>query len=59
MLARPANTVVIDADLDPVLAAPLGCSVQTGVGTVRNALSVGAGWWSCGGGVTPVLQMPA
>ncbi|BBY17062.1 NAD(P)-dependent alcohol dehydrogenase [Mycolicibacterium litorale] len=37
-VARQRNTVAID-DLDPVLAAPLGCSVQTGVGTVLNALA--------------------
>ena len=42
-LARAANTVVIPRDVDPVLAAPLGCSVQTGVGTVLNALNAGAG----------------
>lgn len=42
VLARPANTVVIGSDVDPVLAAPLGCSVQTGVGTVLNAMSLGA-----------------
>lgn len=41
-LARPANTVVIPRDIDPVLAAPLGCSVQTGVGTVLTAMTVGA-----------------
>jgi aryl-alcohol dehydrogenase len=38
-LARPANTVVLNEPLAPELAAPLGCSVQTGVGTVLNALS--------------------
>jgi aryl-alcohol dehydrogenase len=37
-LARPANTVVLTDAMDPALAAPLGCSVQTGVGTVLNAL---------------------
>ncbi|MCP9274621.1 NAD(P)-dependent alcohol dehydrogenase [Mycolicibacterium arenosum] len=42
VLARPANTVVVGSDVDPALAAPLGCSVQTGVGTVLNAMSVGA-----------------
>ena len=40
-LARPANTVVLTEPMDPVLAAPLGCSVQTGVGTVLNVLAVG------------------
>jgi aryl-alcohol dehydrogenase len=42
-LARSANAVVVPGELDPALAAPLGCSVQTGVGTVLNALSVGLG----------------
>ena len=37
-LARQANTVPIDG-IDPALAAPLGCSVQTGVGTVLNVLT--------------------
>ncbi|WP_422748842.1 NAD(P)-dependent alcohol dehydrogenase [Mycobacterium sp. WMMD1722] len=37
-LARRRNAVVIPDDVDPVLAAPLGCSVQTGVGTLLNAL---------------------
>jgi aryl-alcohol dehydrogenase len=40
-LVRPANAVVVSRDVDPALAAPLGCSVQTGVGTVLNAMSVG------------------
>jgi aryl-alcohol dehydrogenase len=40
-LARPANTVVLDDPVDMALAAPLGCSVQTGVGTVLNALALG------------------
>lgn len=38
-LARQRNTVAIDDSLAPALAAPLGCSVQTGVGTVLNALA--------------------
>ncbi|MBO0677560.1 NAD(P)-dependent alcohol dehydrogenase [Mycolicibacterium sp. S2-37] len=38
-LARRRNAVVIPGDVDPALAAPLGCSVQTGVGTVLNALA--------------------
>jgi aryl-alcohol dehydrogenase len=41
-LAQPANTVVLTEPLAPQLAAPLACSVQTGVGTVFNALSAGA-----------------
>ena len=40
-LSRPANTVVLTKTLAPELAAPLACSVQTGVGTVLNALSAG------------------
>ena len=40
-LTRPANTVVLDHSMDMALAAPLGCSVQTGVGTVLNALALG------------------
>jgi aryl-alcohol dehydrogenase len=43
VLTHPANTVELREPLDPALAAPLGCSVQTGVGTVLNAMSVGAG----------------
>lgn len=42
-VARQRNTVAIDGDLDPALAAPLGCSVQTGVGTVLNALAARPG----------------
>jgi aryl-alcohol dehydrogenase len=38
-LARPANTVVLDDPMNAELAAPLGCSVQTGVGTVLTALA--------------------
>ncbi|MGE2716817.1 NAD(P)-dependent alcohol dehydrogenase [Mycolicibacterium litorale] len=38
-IARQRNIVVIE-DLEPALAAPLGCSVQTGVGAVLNALAV-------------------
>lgn len=37
-LAAGRNTVPVDDDLDPALAAPLGCSVQTGVGTVLNTI---------------------
>jgi aryl-alcohol dehydrogenase len=40
-IARPANTVVLAEPMPPELAAPLGCSVQTGVGTVLNALALG------------------
>jgi aryl-alcohol dehydrogenase len=37
-LARSRNAVPVD-DLDPAVAAPLGCSVQTGVGTVLNTIA--------------------
>lgn len=42
-LAGAANAVVVREAIDPALAAPLGCSVQTGVGTVLNALAAGPG----------------
>ena len=42
VLAGPSNTVALAEPLDPALAAPLACSVQTGVGTVLNAASAGA-----------------
>lgn len=41
-IVGPANAVVLAEPLDPALAAPLGCSVQTGVGTVLGAMSAGA-----------------
>jgi aryl-alcohol dehydrogenase len=37
-LSRAANTVALNEAMDPALAAPLACSVQTGVGTVLNVL---------------------
>lgn len=37
-LTSQDNTVVVDADVDPVLAAPLGCGFQTGAGAVLNLL---------------------
>ncbi|NBM18228.1 NAD(P)-dependent alcohol dehydrogenase [Streptomyces sp. GC420] len=37
-LAHESNTVRVPAGLPPVLAAPLGCGVQTGAGTVLNVL---------------------
>jgi aryl-alcohol dehydrogenase len=43
VLAGPANTIALTEPLDPALAAPLGCSVQTGVGTVLGATPVGTG----------------
>ncbi|MGB8405556.1 MAG: NAD(P)-dependent alcohol dehydrogenase [Mycobacterium sp.] len=39
VIAKTSNTVVLTEALDPVLAAPLGCSVQTGVGAVLNTLA--------------------
>lgn len=37
-LTTEDNTVVVDADVDPLLAAPLGCGFQTGAGAVLNLL---------------------
>ncbi|WP_275466896.1 NAD(P)-dependent alcohol dehydrogenase [Streptomyces noursei] len=37
-LAHTSNVVTVPADLPPAIAAPLGCGVQTGVGTVLNVL---------------------
>jgi aryl-alcohol dehydrogenase len=37
-LAYEANVVVVDEQLDLSAAAPLGCGVQTGAGTVLNVL---------------------
>ncbi|WP_420871558.1 NAD(P)-dependent alcohol dehydrogenase [Gordonia terrae] len=37
-LATERNTVKVPAELSPVIAAPLGCGVQTGAGTVLNVL---------------------
>jgi aryl-alcohol dehydrogenase len=41
-LAYESNVVVIDHELDLTVAAPLGCGVQTGAGTVLNVLRPGA-----------------
>jgi aryl-alcohol dehydrogenase len=38
-IARQQNTVALAQAIDPAMAAPLGCSVQTGVGTVLNTLA--------------------
>ncbi|HTM84588.1 MAG TPA: zinc-binding dehydrogenase, partial [Mycobacterium sp.] len=38
-IARSRNAVVLSQPIDPALAAPLGCSVQTGVGAVLNVLT--------------------
>ncbi|WP_030623043.1 NAD(P)-dependent alcohol dehydrogenase [Streptomyces sclerotialus] len=43
VLTDESNTVKVPADLPPAVAAPLGCSVQTGVGTVTNVLRPEAG----------------
>jgi aryl-alcohol dehydrogenase len=37
-LAYESNIVVVDDELDLTVAAPLGCGVQTGAGTVLNVL---------------------
>lgn len=37
-LTTASNTVRVPADLSPALVAPLGCSVQTGLGTVSTVL---------------------
>ncbi|NVN50701.1 NAD(P)-dependent alcohol dehydrogenase [Mycolicibacterium hippocampi] len=37
-LTHADNTVVVDPDTDPVIAAPLGCGFQTGAGAVLNVL---------------------
>ncbi|MBX7449109.1 NAD(P)-dependent alcohol dehydrogenase [Mycolicibacterium sp. 3033] len=37
-LSAPDNTVVVGADVDPVVAAPLGCGFQTGAGAVLNLM---------------------
>lgn len=40
-LANTSNVVVLPDGIDAQLAAPLACSVQTGVGTVLNTLTAG------------------
>ena len=42
-IAYARNTVKIPADLDFALAAPFGCGMQTGAGTVYNSLAPKAG----------------
>lgn len=37
-LASPANAIVVPADLDLTTIAPLGCSIQTGAGSMLNIL---------------------
>ncbi|GLI28588.1 alcohol dehydrogenase [Agromyces rhizosphaerae] len=37
------NVVVVDADVDLAAAAPLGCGIQTGAGTVLRAMGVQPG----------------
>ena len=41
-IARSRNAVTVPAGIDPALAAPLGCSVQTGAGAVLNVLTPAA-----------------
>jgi aryl-alcohol dehydrogenase len=38
-IARSRSAVTVPDSIDPALAAPLGCSVQTGVGAVLNVLT--------------------
>lgn len=38
-IAGSRNAVVLPEPIDPALAAPLGCSVQTGVGAVLNVIA--------------------
>jgi aryl-alcohol dehydrogenase len=40
-LAYESNLVVVGEHVDPLLAAPLGCGVQTGAGAVLNVLRPG------------------
>ncbi|MEV6344053.1 NAD(P)-dependent alcohol dehydrogenase [Actinoplanes sp. NPDC051851] len=42
-IAYQSNTIRVPADLPPVIAAPLGCGVQTGAGTVFNVLDPAPG----------------
>lgn len=42
-LASQDNTVVVGPDIDPVIAAPLGCGLQTGAGAILNLLKPRAG----------------
>lgn len=42
-IAGSRNAVTLPAGIDPALAAPLGCSVQTGAGAVLNVLAPTAG----------------
>jgi aryl-alcohol dehydrogenase len=40
-LAYEDNVVVVGGDVDLTIAAPFGCAVQTGAGTVMNVLDLG------------------
>ena len=42
-MAHERNVVKIDADVDISLLGPLGCGIQTGAGSVLNALNPTAG----------------
>jgi aryl-alcohol dehydrogenase len=44
-ISHADNTVVVDPDVDLSVAAPFGCSVQTGAGTVLNVLKPERGTW--------------
>ncbi|MBO3743158.1 NAD(P)-dependent alcohol dehydrogenase [Actinoplanes flavus] len=59
-LAYQSNVVRVPAALSPLVAAPLGCSVQTGAGTVLNVLRPSPGEtvavFGCGGvGLSAVM----
>jgi aryl-alcohol dehydrogenase len=45
VLSRERNTVKVPGDLPPAVAAPLGCSVQTGAGAVLNVLRPAPSSW--------------
>ncbi|WP_280402500.1 zinc-binding dehydrogenase [Nocardia carnea] len=44
-LATADNTVVVDAAVDPAVAASFGCGFQTGAGAVLNVLRPESGAW--------------
>ncbi|MCZ1012088.1 NAD(P)-dependent alcohol dehydrogenase [Streptomyces lydicus] len=63
-LAYESNCVRIPTDYSPILAAPLGCSVQTGAGAVLNVLQPDPGsslvvFGSGGVGLTSVMAAVA
>jgi aryl-alcohol dehydrogenase len=60
-LAYESNVVVIDPAVDVEVAAPLGCGVQTGAGTVLNVLRPGgdASLVVCGAGAVGLSAVMA